>query len=256
LLYDVIDIISIWQKSTRVELGLHKNFAQSFVSWTTAVIIQLHFRTSYLQQYIYAVVYFYFLNNFRFQQNQKRSQVIGLRYNFLLVVVLLKPIAREHERNVGPQTLPARRGFCEHFRDEHERGVMDLGVARTDGWRRARVHPRWREAKGHVTGGRNGGDGRGWEEVEVSWFLRCRTEMLSVPQELSCDTDVCERLSTLPCVTDYIAVNASRVNASSSVNCSLCAFPFDFGSRHPPFSAVLVFRDCLWKAVQVPKWHF
>ncbi|KYM87181.1 hypothetical protein ALC53_03593 [Atta colombica] len=49
----------------------------------------------------------------RFQQNQKRSQVIGLRYNFLLVVVLLKPIAREHERNVGPQTLPARRGWEE-----------------------------------------------------------------------------------------------------------------------------------------------
>ncbi|KYN03307.1 hypothetical protein ALC62_05857 [Cyphomyrmex costatus] len=62
-----------------------------------------------------------------------------------------------------------RRGFCEHFRDEHERGVMDVGVA--DGGARLarvpRVHPRRREAKGHVTGGQERREW-GWEEVEVS----------------------------------------------------------------------------------------
>lgn len=56
---------------------------------------------------------------------------------------------------------------------------------------------RRREVKGHVTGGQ-AQRGWGWEEVEVSWFLRCRTEVLSVPQELSRDTDVRERLSSLP----------------------------------------------------------
>ncbi|KYN31653.1 hypothetical protein ALC56_14055 [Trachymyrmex septentrionalis] len=52
----------------------------------------------------------------RFRQNQKRSRVIGSRYSFLLDVVLLKPIAREHKRNVGPQTLARREVGAERLR--------------------------------------------------------------------------------------------------------------------------------------------
>ncbi|EGI64871.1 hypothetical protein G5I_06669 [Acromyrmex echinatior] len=102
----------------------------------------------------------------RFQQNQKRSWVIGLRYNFLLVVVLLKPIAREHERNVGPQTLPARilRAFSGRARKGRHGpgGCADGRVAKGEsasslaGGKRSR--DRWLGAEGM----------RGWKEVEVS----------------------------------------------------------------------------------------
>lgn len=170
---------------------------------------------------IYAAVHFRFLGNSRFWR-QKRPRAISWKCNLVLAIILLKPIAR------GTRTE------CRSANDTGENfasvfGASTKGAAGlrepSGGWR-AGAQPaegestsrRRREVKGHVTGDRER-RGWGWEEVEVSWFLRCRTEVLSVPQELSRDTDVRERLSSLPRVTGSVE---SRDNPSS-VHRSLCA---------------------------------
>lgn len=130
---------------------------------------------------------------------RKRPYAIGLKYSLAFGRrILLKPIAVEHDWNVGPRMTPARE-IWERFRNEHERGVVAKG--RLAGGRGCISTRAGRKVEGSRDRADSAGTTAG-EGVEGGCgsrdFYAIVTEVPSVPQELSRDTDVRERRNCPP----------------------------------------------------------